>query len=234
MRATGSSGGGREGFVAPDLQRPSADGVRAHLAAAFRKLIERTSPATYAIAMIALLAAALFTLHDLFTAHMAAEANAALLARLSALGASDGMLAATRADAPFDGVGLRALCAFAIALAVIALAYRRKLIAGAAMPADLHHYQDFVATIPFGVACWTADGILVVCNDHFREQLRFHGPEARSGASYHASIKRLALGGYMQLLQEDDRHRMLELHREDGSCLLIDERPLASGGFITL
>src|SRR5690606_20517526 len=28
--------------------------------------------------------------------------------------------------------------------------------------------------------------------------------------------------------------RLLELRREDGSCLLIDERPLASGGFITL
>ena len=35
-------------------------------------------------------------------------------------------------------------------------------------------------------------------------------------------------------ISEDDSNRLLELHREDGSCLMIDERPLADGGFVTL
>ena len=56
----------------------------------------------------------------------------------------------------------------------------------------------------------------------------------RAGALYSASIRRLIQGGYMQLISEDERSRVLELHREDGSCLMIDERPLAEGGFVTL
>ncbi len=38
----------------------------------------------------------------------------------------------------------------------------------------------------------------------------------------------------MQLVSEDTRSRILELHREDGSCIIIDERPLTGGGFVTL
>jgi two-component system cell cycle sensor histidine kinase PleC len=38
----------------------------------------------------------------------------------------------------------------------------------------------------------------------------------------------------VRLVNEGDNNRILELHREDGSCLLIDERPLASSGFVTL
>ena len=47
------------------------------------------------------------------------------------------------------------------------------------------------------------------------------------GASYPASVRRLIQGGYMQLVREDDDSRMLELHREDGSCLL--DRRAAAG-----
>jgi two-component system cell cycle sensor histidine kinase PleC len=56
----------------------------------------------------------------------------------------------------------------------------------------------------------------------------------RFGASYATSVRRFVQGGFMQLVTEDDRNRVLELHREDGTCLMIDERPLAEGGFVTL
>jgi two-component system cell cycle sensor histidine kinase PleC len=38
----------------------------------------------------------------------------------------------------------------------------------------------------------------------------------------------------MQPVREDWQNRLLELHREDGSTLLIEERPLDTGGFVTL
>jgi two-component system cell cycle sensor histidine kinase PleC len=74
----------------------------------------------------------------------------------------------------------------------------------------------------------------VMCNEQYRARLEVEEPECAPGASYRASVQRLVRGGYMQLVSEDDDSRVLELHREDGTCLLIDERPLAAGGFVTL
>jgi two-component system cell cycle sensor histidine kinase PleC len=56
----------------------------------------------------------------------------------------------------------------------------------------------------------------------------------RPGAHYKASVLRLVEGGHMRLVNEDESNRLLELHRADGTCLLIDERPLSGGGFVTL
>ena len=38
----------------------------------------------------------------------------------------------------------------------------------------------------------------------------------------------------MKLVKGDDNNRLLELYREDGTCLLIDERPIGDGSFMTL
>jgi two-component system cell cycle sensor histidine kinase PleC len=75
---------------------------------------------------------------------------------------------------------------------------------------------------------------LISCNEQYRARLSAEPQEVRAGASYAASVKRFVQGGYMQLVNEDESNRVLELHREDGSCLLIHERPLAEGGFVTL
>jgi two-component system cell cycle sensor histidine kinase PleC len=75
---------------------------------------------------------------------------------------------------------------------------------------------------------------LISCNEQYRARLNSEPSEVRAGASYAASVKRFVQGGYMQLVNEDDSNRVLELHREDGSCLLVHERPLAEGGFVTL
>ncbi len=91
-----------------------------------------------------------------------------------------------------------------------------------------------IETLPFGVACWSADATLISSNSRFAERLGV-APEALTpGAAYHRVVSPLADGGYMHSVREDWQNRLLELHREDGSTLLIEERPLATSGFVTL
>lgn len=126
-------------------------------------------------------------------------------------------------------VAQRGAIAFALAALLTLLTFRRHK---GDMP-DLmqrHNYRTLAAAIPMGVACWTKAGALVVCNEQYRERLNL----SSNSLTYHAAVKRLIQGGYMKLINDDENNRLLELHREDGSCLLIDERPLADGGFMTL
>ena len=119
--------------------------------------------------------------------------------------------------------------AFGLAFAAIGLTFvrsrRRPAPEGGA---------NLLATLPFGVACWTKSGRLTACNEQYRARLGDGGVGLRPGASYAASVKRLIQGGFMKLISENESNRLIELHCEDGSCLMIDERPLEDGGFITL
>jgi two-component system cell cycle sensor histidine kinase PleC len=131
------------------------------------------------------------------------------------------------------GVWQRAIAVLALAFGMVALAFRRRAPTRAPEMAQRDHFQDLIATIPFGVACWSPSGDLVVCNEHYNLALSRDGDHAPTNISYHSAVRELAHGGYMRLVSEDDQTKLLELHREDGSCLLIDERPLAEGGFVT-
>ncbi|SEP76284.1 Signal transduction histidine kinase [Devosia sp. YR412] len=93
-----------------------------------------------------------------------------------------------------------------------------------------HNYSTLAAAIPLGVACWTRSGKLIVCNEQYRDRLHL----GKGNMTYQDAVKKLSMGGYIKLLNDDDGSRVLELHREDGSCLLIDERPLGDGAFMTL
>lgn len=95
-------------------------------------------------------------------------------------------------------------------------------------------YAALIETLPFGVACWAADARLIASNGRFAERLGVAPGALPSGAAYHEVVKTLAQGGYMQSVREDWENRLLELHREDGSTLLIEERPLDGSGFVTL
>ncbi len=130
------------------------------------------------------------------------------------------------------GMWLRGLGAFGLAFASIALAYRRQ----SAMPDEQRPrgFETLVAALPLGVACWTKTGHMVVCNEQYRANLNLDTAGPHPGETYQEAIKHLIRGGSMKLVEEDSKARILELHRQDGTCLLIDERPLASGGFITL
>ncbi|WP_193336487.1 sensor histidine kinase [Devosia beringensis] len=132
-------------------------------------------------------------------------------------------------DSLWTTIAQRGGIAFALAGLLIALAWRRTQ---RELPdsQQRRNYQTLAAAIPMGVACWTRDGALVVCNEQYRARLDLRG----RSVTYHDAVKRMIEGGYMKLLNEDENNRLLELHRQDGSCLLIDERPLADGGFMTL
>jgi two-component system cell cycle sensor histidine kinase PleC len=88
-----------------------------------------------------------------------------------------------------------------------------------------------IGAIPYGVACWNREGRLIACNPRYLSSI---GAEAGETPVYHEAVKRLIRGGYMKLVTDGDRGRTLELHRDDGSCLLIDERPIGEAGFMTL
>ncbi len=91
-----------------------------------------------------------------------------------------------------------------------------------------------IGTLPFGVACWTADARLIASNPRFAERLRVLPEPLTPGASYKSIIGALSGEGRMEAVRENWENRLLELHRHDGSTLLIEERPLGAVGFVTL
>jgi two-component system cell cycle sensor histidine kinase PleC len=91
-----------------------------------------------------------------------------------------------------------------------------------------------IATLPFGAASWTTDARLIAANARFAERLGGDADVLVPGAEYAAVLKRLATGGALNLVREDEENRLVELTREDGATLLIEERPLETGGFVTL
>jgi two-component system cell cycle sensor histidine kinase PleC len=128
------------------------------------------------------------------------------------------------------GLAGRGAAALALAGLVSALTLRRRR--DAAMPDQMerHTYRSLTSAIPMGIACWTTDGRMIVCNGDYRERLQLDS----DAITYTEALARLLSGGYMKLLREESGNRLLELHQQDGSCLLIDERPLPDGGFMTI
>jgi len=217
MRSAETSGATAKGETMPGRSfhgAGTAPGIR------LRRLVHDISPLTIAVALTAFGAAVLFISYDL----------------LRSLGDAHQLASATAAPdlgPAWSGVAQRGVIALALGLAAVALAYRRGSD-DARSTAEHQRLRELVATIPSGVALWTREGRLIVCNDHYIERLQLEGPEVGPGRTYHEAIKRLTRGGYVRLVNDGDTNRLLELHREDGSCLLIDERPLESSGFITL
>lgn len=127
-----------------------------------------------------------------------------------------------------QAVAGRGAIAFALAALYTILATRHR--SSVTDPVQRDSYLELAAAIPMGVACWTTAGQLIVCNDQYRRRLDIDD----ANITYHQAVSRLISGGYMKVVGEDDRSRLLELHRQDGSCLHIDERPLGNGAFMTL
>ncbi len=220
MRSAGLSGVGSQGFS---------------------HILGQVSPLTYAVALTAFMAASIFVVADAFRTFDDIARRDALMERL---GAAQPLLRRQFVATAFQpvvtgmdrgtslaGLMQRGGIAYGLAFLFAAAAYRRRSVE---LPKSDVPYADLLATIPFGIACWTADGRLIACNEQYRVRLGAEPADVRIGASYAASVRRFVQGGFMQLVTEDDRNRVLELHREDGTCLMIDERPLAGGGFVTL
>jgi two-component system cell cycle sensor histidine kinase PleC len=157
-------------------------------------------------------------------------ARRALVAQFATPGET--LIAPVATEPDLGGVWLRGTGALTVAAIIAALAFRRRVPPAQRAPSV--RANELLSAIPFGVACWTAEGELITCNAQYRARLDLEDGDLPAGASYPTTVKQLTRGGYMQLLRENDSNRMLELHREDGSCLLIDERPLGDGAFVTL
>lgn len=215
MRSAETSGVGGEGFERALRQDGQSSGGAA-----------RPVPVALAITLAAIVAAVLSVAYDYYRTLDEHGARHSLVTQLATT--SEAIADMVETDADFAGVSVRAAGALALAALIAGLAWWRMPKRRATVDT-----ADLLATIPFGVACWTAEGELITCNEQYRSRLNVPDP-LPAGAPYPTTVKQLAHGGYMQLLRENESNRLLELHREDGSCLLIDERPLAQGGFITL
>ena len=208
----------------------------------FGALLRRITPMSYAAAFVAFAAATLFVAADAFRTLDELAQREAILQRLDAaqplLGrqfvasALDPIMADGRPEQSLSGLLQRGGIAYALALLFGAAVLRLRVEPVTANSGIT--FTDLLSTIPFGVACWTADGRLIACNEQYRARLGASLAEVRAGTSYTATVRRFVQGGYMQLVNEDQNNRVLELHREDGTCLMIDERPLGSGAFVTL
>jgi two-component system cell cycle sensor histidine kinase PleC len=205
------------------------------------KTFAQISPLTYAVALTAFIAASVFVAVDAFRTLDDIAQREALMERLGAAQpllarqfmatAFEPVMSEVNTDASLTGLVQRGAAAYGLAFLFGVAAFRRR---PPELPKSDVPYVDLLATIPFGIACWSPDGRLIACNEQYRARLNAEPADVRFGASYAASVRRFVQGGFMQLVTEDDRNRVLELHREDGTCLMIDERPLAEGGFVTL
>lgn len=206
----------------------------------FAASIQSISPLSYLLAAVALIGATLFVVADASRSFDLLQQRQALVAQLASAqpllarqfvpASFAPSLSDVNADAVTAAITQRGAAAYGLALLMILLGLRRRT---ATKPAEAG-LGDLLATIPFGVACWSDDGRLMVCNEQYRARLNADPIDSRPGASYAASVTRLIQGGYMRLVRDDNQSRILELHREDGSYLIVDERPLAGGGFVTL
>ncbi len=209
----------------------------------FGRVFGQVSLLTYAVALTAFLAASIFVLTDAYRVLDEVADREAFMARLGAAQpllsrqfvatALEPVVGEVNTDTSLTELAQRGAAAYGLAFLFAVAAYRRKPSA-VAKDQRLSPYGGLLPTIPFGVACWTADGRLIACNEQYRARLNAEAADVRAGASYAASVRRFVQGGYMELISEDEQNRLIELHREDGTCLLVDERPLAEGGFVTL
>ena len=172
------------------------------------KYRERLASPNLAIAAIACLAAGLFVVYD--------AARTFELLEISQHSQWDHLAA------------LVARCAAALALAALLVVLSRRHWQRDHARRD--SYRQLASAIPMGLACWTQSGQLIVCNENYRRRLGVGDIEP----SYYQAVNHLLAGGDMVVVREDDHSRMLELSRQDGACLLIDERPLGDGTFMTL
>ena len=221
MRSAEISGVTAEDDVVSKAGKGEAGRPAAAIVRLFARGRTQLSPVALAIAVTGFAATALFVAYD-----MLRDLTEAHLATTSLRSIDIWNL--------WAGIGERAGVVFAMACCVAIFGLYRF----GGMNVSLRNHKldvvDLLETIPFGVALWTANGKLLACNAHYVARLHREGPPLLPGRSYADAVKRLTRGGYTRLVRQDDRRRILELYLDDGSCLMMDERPLTGGGFVTL
>lgn len=190
----------------------------------FRNL---TASATLAVAAVAFLSALLFIAYDAQATLGQSQPALSALGAVAAAGTQGADAGSAPKEAAMAGLAGRGCAAIALAGLVTALSARRRRETGSE---DIQSYELLAASIPQGVACWTAQGRMVLCNDQYRRQIEL----ADASLGYEQLLCELVAGGYMKLVRVKAGNRLLELHRKNGTCLLVDERPMPDGGIMTL
>lgn len=235
-------------FVLTDIQRTFED-TRTNLVAAARVLASDLGPLDVEDATSALLRRVMTydprmsaALYDLSGQTLVATDSLGTLVGAADLGALTaraeagkiGTLALGLDEAAVtSALWMRGVAAFGLAfLATGATLTRRR--PDRLHPTEKRRYGALVSPLPLGIAWWTAGGELLLANDQFLLSVQRSSAELIAETSYQQAIAGLAEGGYMQILADTEASRTIELHREDGTILLVDERPVPGGGFLTL
>lgn len=240
MRSAETSGVGVRGFAVSGARGDLLTAVCSFLAP-LQRFAAGLSPVTLAVGATALLAAGLSVVADAAQTRHEADARQQLAAAMAlalpvAEWSSDdfaGPAATHPATSASDGLWMRGGLAFGAAFLITALAFRRRNSRPGARR-DRDAFAQLLDNLPFGVACWTRTGKLVACNDAYRLRLISADQDLRPGCAYQDAVRQLVRGGEIRTISDNDGRRVMELHRPDKSCLLIDERPLPKGGFLTL
>lgn len=128
----------------------------------------------------------------------------------------------------------RSIIGAGIALALLLLSWRHTILPtrpSQAIGGDLSRMIDM---LPFGVAYWSQKGKLVACNGHYRTRLGLSVEDTKPGSAYVNTMNKVKAENGYQLVSDEALIRLSEIRHDDDSCILIDERPLHDGGFITL
>ncbi|SDG36280.1 PAS domain-containing sensor histidine kinase [Pelagibacterium luteolum] len=88
--------------------------------------------------------------------------------------------------------------------------------------------------VPYGLAHWREDGLLVCANSAFARHLKLSAQQLLPGTGYGDISRTIAGKITARPVLDAARQRMIEIEREDGSVILLDERPCPSGGFVTI
>lgn len=119
-------------------------------------------------------------------------------------------------------------------LLAMAVIRRRRETMPPALPRTEERMQAAVEAMPHGLARWNGEGTLVCANAAFARLLRIEEPGLGTGTSYETVSQRIRGRISARPVLDEARRRIIEVQREDGSTVMLDERPCADGGFITL
>ena len=91
-----------------------------------------------------------------------------------------------------------------------------------------------IEAVPYGLAHWSEDGLLVCTNPAFARLLRLDRTTTAPGIPYSQISETIAGEISARPVLDTERQRVVEVTRDDGSVIMLDERPCPSGGFVTI
>jgi two-component system cell cycle sensor histidine kinase PleC len=91
-----------------------------------------------------------------------------------------------------------------------------------------------IEAVPYGLAHWSEDGLLVCTNPAFARLLRLDRTTTAPGVPYSQISETIAGEISARPVLDTERQRVVEVTRDDGSVIMLDERPCPSGGFVTI